>query len=95
MLDGYYTVTPAGGPAKRLFKTKQGRSELFWSPDSKFVAYFGEGGTFRETLKYLDVGLIQLRVRRLSDNSEDWLWQTPDVPPAHSLQCVWLNVTKK
>jgi hypothetical protein len=89
--DGYYAISPAGGEPRRLFKTKQGRSELFWSPDSKIVAYLGTGGTFRETLRFLDVGLIQLRVVRLSDGSEDWIWQTPDVPPTWSLQCVWLN----
>jgi Tol biopolymer transport system component len=88
--DGYYALSPTGAAARRLFKTKQGRSELFWSPDSKIVAYLGAGGTFRETLRYLDVGLIQVRVVRLSDGSEDWLWQTPDVPPAWSLNCVWL-----
>jgi len=88
--DGYYAISPTGGEPRRLFKTKQGRSELFWSPDSKIVAYLGTGGTFRETLRFLDVGLIQLRVVRLSDGSEDWLWQTPDVPPAWSLNCVWL-----
>lgn len=88
--DGYYAISPTGGEPRRLFKTKQGRSELFWSPDSKIVAYLGTGGTFRETLRFLDVGLIQLRVVRLSDGSEDWVWQTPDVPPAWSLDCVWL-----
>lgn len=90
--DGYYSISPAGAQLKQLFKTKQGRSGLFWSPDSRFVAYLGEGGTFRETLKYLDVGLVQLRVRRISDGAEDWVWQTPDVPPAHSLQFVWVNL---
>lgn len=93
--DGYYAVSPTGGESMRLFKTKQGRSELFWSPDSKIVAYLGTGRTFRETLRFLDVGLIQLRVVRLSDGSEDWLWQTPDVPPAWSLNCVWLISTDK
>jgi len=33
--------------------------------------------------QYLDVGMIQLRVVRLSDGSEDWLWQTPD-PVQHA-----------
>lgn len=93
--DGYYAVSPAGGEPKRLFKTKQGRSELFWSPDSRIVAYLGEGGTFRETLRYLDVGLVQLRIRRLSDGSEDWVWQTPDVPPASSLKFVWNSAANK
>ncbi len=92
--DGYYSISPAGGQLKQLFKTKQGRSGLFWSPDSRFVAYLGEGGTFRETLRYLDVGLVQLRIRRFSDGSEDWVWQTPDVPPAHSLQFVWVTLSK-
>jgi WD40 repeat protein len=88
--DGYYAISPAGRESRRLFKTKQGRSDLSWSPDSKIVAYLGTGGTFRETFRFLDVGLIQLRVVRLSDGSEDWVWQTPDVPPAWSLDCVWL-----
>lgn len=92
--DGYYSISPASGQLKQLFKTKQGRSGLFWSPDSRFVAYLGEGGTFRETLRYLDVGLVQLRIRRLSDGSEDWVWQTPDVPPAHSLQFVWVTLSE-
>jgi WD40-like Beta Propeller Repeat len=92
--DGYYAIPPAGGEPKPLFKTKQGRSELFWSPDSRSVAYLGEGGTFLETLKYIDVGLIQIRVRRLSDGAEDWVWQTPDVPPAWFLKPVWVDVAK-
>lgn len=92
--DGYYSTSAGGGELRRVFKTKQGRSGFFWSPDSRFAAYLGTGGTFRETLRYLDVGLVQLRVVRLSDGAEDWIWQTPDVPPAWPLQFVWVNLPK-
>ena len=87
----YFTVSAAGADEKMLFKAKQGLSELWWSPDSRMVAYISEGGTFRETLKYIDVGLIQIRVRRLADGAEDWVYQTPDVQPSRSIQCVWVS----
>lgn len=87
---GFYAVSPEGTDRKLLFEDDQAFGPLWWSPDCRFVAYLGKGGTFLETLKYADVGLIQVRVRRLADGVADWVYQTPNIPPSASMQAVWL-----
>jgi Tol biopolymer transport system component len=93
--DGYYIISSSGDERKQLFKTNSGRGQLWWSPDSRIVAYLSEGGTFWQELQVLDVGLLQIRVRRLADGSEDWVYQIPNVPPAWSLGCQWLKAGDK
>lgn len=89
----FYAVSPAGTGKKMMFKGARAFSGLWWSPDSRFVAYLSEGGTFIETLKYLDVGLIQICIRRLADGAEDWVYQTPDVPPSRAVDLLWVGGT--
>jgi hypothetical protein len=90
-LDGtaFYAVSAAGTGKKLLFNTRQGFGPLWWSPDSRFVAYMSAGGTFFESLRYLDVGLIQIRVRRWADGADDWVYQAPDVPPFRYATLTW------
>jgi hypothetical protein len=58
----YYAIRPDGSDRKVLFKTTAATTGLWWSPDSRFVAYVNVGGR-----------AWRLRVRRLDDNSEDWV----------------------
>ncbi|MGH9773933.1 MAG: TolB family protein [Candidatus Acidiferrales bacterium] len=74
--DTYYAIRPDGQGRKKLFHKKGAGSGLFWSPDSRIVAYasrleFLEGAFPKETI--LEDDLFRLRVRRLQDNSEDWV----------------------
>jgi hypothetical protein len=69
--DTYYAIHPDGSGRKKLFHQRGAVSALYWSPDSRIVAYvrelgFLQGGAF-------DAEVNQLRVRRLEDGSEDWL----------------------
>src|SRR6202042_1753604 len=71
--DTYYAIYPDGNGRKKLFHNHWGNavSALYWSPDSRIVAYirelgFLQGGT-------LDAEANQLRVRRLEDGSDDSL----------------------
>lgn len=66
--DAYYSISPTGGAKTRLFGDKGACSGLYWSPDSRIVAYVGiatvlEGGIT------LDAEGLRLRARRLSDGS--------------------------
>jgi Tol biopolymer transport system component len=90
--DDYFAFSPSSSQTRELFKANKSRSGLWWSPDSRMVAYLNEGGTFWETLKVLDVGLIQIRVRRLADGAEDWVYQYPNVPPVWFMACQWLRI---
>jgi WD40-like Beta Propeller Repeat len=71
--DTYYAMHPDGSGRRKLFHNYWGgaASALYWSPDSRIVAYvrelgFLQGGT-------LDAEANQLRARRLEDGSEDRL----------------------
>jgi Tol biopolymer transport system component len=71
--DTYYAIHPDGSGRKKLFHNYWGDavSALYWSPDSRIVAYvrelgFLQGGAF-------DAEVNQLRVRRLEDGSDAWL----------------------
>lgn len=73
--DTYYAISPSGENRRELFKTTGALSGLWWSPDSKIVAYISRNRTFEGPIA-VDVGC--LRVRRLSDGSEDWVAQLSD-----------------
>jgi hypothetical protein len=65
--ETYYAIRPTGEDKRKLFHKKNVTSGLYWSPDSRIVAYVSlasvlEGG-IAETYR--------LRFRRLKDNSED------------------------
>lgn len=70
--DTYYAIRPNGQEKKQLFRRKGASSALWWSPDDRFVAYIAIASMFAGGLA-LDVENYRLRVRRLSDNSDDWV----------------------
>jgi WD40 repeat protein len=71
--DTYYAIHPDGSNRKELFHNHWGGavSALYWSPDSRIVAYVRELGFLQGGA--LDAEVNQLRVRRLEDGSEDRL----------------------
>jgi Tol biopolymer transport system component len=71
--DTYYAMHPNGSGRKKLFHNHWGSavSSLYWSPDSRFVAYVRELGFLQGGA--LDAEVNQLRVRRLADGSDDSL----------------------
>jgi hypothetical protein len=71
--DTYYAIHPDGNGRKKLFHNHWGGavSALYWSPDSRIVAYVRELGFLQGGA--LDAEVNQLRVRRLEDGSEDRL----------------------
>jgi WD40 repeat protein len=63
----YYVVHPSGEGKKKLFHHRRAIAGLYWSPDSRVVAYVIEVGGFVSLEAY------KLEVRRLEDGSEDWV----------------------
>jgi Tol biopolymer transport system component len=70
--DTYYAIRPNGQGKRQLFRRKGASGALWWSPDNRFVAYVAIASIFAGGLA-LDVENYRLRVRRLSDNSDDWV----------------------
>lgn len=70
--DTYYVIRPDGSGKRMLFKTTVGDSELWWSPDSRFVAYVSARSFLERSPIQQFIELSRLRVRRLDDGSEDW-----------------------
>lgn len=77
--DSYYAIRPSGEDRRLLFRTRGAISGLWWSPDSRFVAYVGRNRLFERPFIAIDVGWLRLRIRRLADGSEDWVAQLSDV----------------
>jgi len=71
--DTYFTIRPSGEGRKALFKKERAVSGLCWSPDGKFVAYVSRTKFLESPWLVLDVGFVRLRIRRLEDDSEDWV----------------------
>ena len=71
--EAYYAMHPDGSARKKLFHNHWGSavSALYWSPDSRIVAYVRELGFLQGGA--LDAEVNQLRVRRLEDGSDDRL----------------------
>jgi WD40 repeat protein len=69
---GYYAIRPSGAERKRLFKKKDALTALWWSPDSRFVAYVSRNRMF-EGSWWPPIEQGRLRVRRLDDNAEEWV----------------------
>jgi WD40 repeat protein len=70
--DTYYALRPSGDDRKILFSKQHLLSALWWSPDDRIVAYISRNGPFEGPF-VLDSEMARLRVRRLSDGSEDWV----------------------
>ena len=68
--DGYYVINPTGGQRKLLFRKKDPYGPIWWSPDSRIVAY--ETPT-RNWILFDPTHLVRIHVRRLADNSDDWV----------------------
>lgn len=64
--DTYYEIRPDGHERKKLFHHSDVYSPLWWSPDSRIVAYV-------TLARFALDNVYQLRVRRLEDHSEDWV----------------------
>jgi WD40 repeat protein len=71
--DTYYAIHADGSGRKKLFRNHWGSavSALYWSPDSRIVAYVRELGFLQGGA--LDAEVNQLRARRLEDGSDDRL----------------------
>jgi Tol biopolymer transport system component len=83
--DSYYTIRPSGAERKLLFKTFFARSGPWWSPDGAVVAY---QCVDKKMPKHSEFATRQLRVRRLSDNSDDWVAEGSDVDYVPSYQWI-------
>jgi Tol biopolymer transport system component len=71
--DGaYYAIRPTGNEKKLLFKQKEALTPLWWSPDSRLVAYMSRDHFF-EGHWWPPIEQGRVRVRRLEDNAEDWV----------------------
>jgi len=70
--DTYYVIRPDGQEKKLVFRKKYVQSALWWSPDSRLVAYVAVANPFVGGLT-LDIENYRLHVRRLSDNSDAWV----------------------
>lgn len=68
--DTYYAIHPNGSDREKLFRNHWGSavSALYWSPNSKIVAYVRELGFLQGGA--LDAEVNQLRARRLEDGSD-------------------------
>ena len=71
--DTYYVIRPTESKGKALFQEKNAVSGLWWSPDSRMVAYVSRARMIEGSLLPADGENYRLRVRRLEDNSEDWV----------------------
>jgi hypothetical protein len=86
----YYAIRPDGKGRKRLFHKGGAKSPLYWSPDSRIVAYAKQLGMF-ET-KIIDDEVYGLRVRRLSDGDDERLGSYGDDAYAIlNLHYVWIT----
>lgn len=78
----YYAIHPSGEGKKKLFHHRSAVAGLYWSPDSRIVAYVVEIGGLVSLEAY------KLYVRRLEDGSEDWV-EDADLGCCGDLQ--WIN----
>src|ERR1700722_60271 len=66
----YYLVQPSGSEKRMLFKSESATA-LWWSPDSRFVAYVNGAHFFERTPPQQLRKIVRLRVRRLDDDAEN------------------------
>ncbi len=67
--DTFYEIRPDGRDKRKLFHRRDVYTPLWWSPDSRFVAYVA-------LVPFAIDDFYRLRVRRLEDNSDDQLCPT-------------------
>jgi WD40 repeat protein len=77
--DIYCSIHPSGEGRRELFHKSRAASGLYWSPDSRFVAYV------REDFVALS---NRLMIRRIKDGSEDWVAGGGDVGAGDNYQWV-------
>lgn len=92
--DTYYAIRPSGEERKLLFKREGALTGLWWSPDSRIVAYVSRVAPSEGSWMAVDVGFVRLRVRRLQDGSEDWVAGFSDVhvPSYQWVTSIKLNI---
>jgi Tol biopolymer transport system component len=66
-----YYLLDSSGSKKRQLLTGESATALWWSPDSRFVAYVNSAHFFERTPAQQLREMVRLRVRRLDDNSEN------------------------
>ena len=64
--DTFYEIRPDGRDKRKLFHRRDVYTPLWWSPDSRLVAYVA-------LVPFAIDDFYRLRVRRLEDNSDDWV----------------------
>jgi hypothetical protein len=69
----YYEIDPSNTRTNLLFHTDVGQTPIWWSPDSRFVAYVSPIGPHEDRSGATASQVYRLRVRRLADNAEDWV----------------------
>jgi Tol biopolymer transport system component len=69
----YSVIEPDGTGERTLFKTTVADTELWWSPDCRYVAYVSAKGFFERWPLEHFIELRRLRIRRLKDGAEDSL----------------------
>jgi hypothetical protein len=62
----FYEIRPDGRDKRKLLRSRDVWSPLWWSPDSRFVAYVA-------SVPFAIDDVYRLRARRLVDESEDWI----------------------
>jgi hypothetical protein len=62
----FYEIRPDGRDKRKLLRSRDVWSPLWWSPDSRFVAYVA-------SVPFAIDDFYRLRVRRREDNSDDWV----------------------
>ncbi len=80
--ETYYAIRPSGEGQKKIFHKTRAVSGLYWSPDSRFVAYV------HQDFAALDTEFYHLMVRRLEDGSEDWVADGEDAGAGYNYQWV-------
>jgi WD40 repeat protein len=80
--DTYFAIHPSGEGRKKLFHKTRAVSGLYWSPDSRFVAYV------HQDFLALDAEFYHLIVRRLEDGSEAWVADGAEAGAGYNYQWV-------
>jgi hypothetical protein len=70
----FYVMSPEGKARKKLFKNVSAHSPLWWSPDSRFVAYKPYCCLWESIRRKTDIE--RFYVLRLDDGARDWVVET-------------------